>query len=277
MEDCKTKKRDERKKRKKGSKPNNHIDSFGYVQSFFNSSLPTQKLLNKFNDLKKNDLCIPPHSSELMCKTDNKSGSVDLDLWYIDSGATQHATNDRSTLVDIKTQTEIMSDANGSKINIKDQGYVPIHTDQNENITLPKCFYSPDLVPSFLSVSRLSGMDYTTTFNETNVLIYKNVILIAEGIRIQDMYAIKGRTTLDRIAGLQHAPSNSLSPEQLLMSWYRTLGYTNFDDIKRMEDRLKLKSTTAKLRCETCGVAKCTRLPFGEAEDKSKQMLDIIH
>ena len=33
----------------------------------------------------------------------------------------------------------------------------------------------------------------------------------------------------------------------------------------------------SKLQCETCVVAKCTRLPFGESKEKLKHPLDIIH
>lgn len=302
-EDCRKRKKDQQQKAKKKNdkSPNpDQLDSFGHFRCMYDKQRGLTKTFNDSNLTSQSEEvtqlyrtyanCVAPttqsHSNvnidqnrnDQVCNIPHhNSDKQDGEIWFMDSGATQHATNDERNLTNFEPSTRTMSGANGSDINIKGVGYIPLLTNRNDTIVLAKCFYSPNLVGNFISVSRLTDTGHEILFRQDGCHVFKNGILIAEGFRIDDMYAIKCKKSPDMICVLQNTPSRQLSPEQLAIAWHRSLEHTNFDDLNKMKNILRLKNFERQLQCEVCAVAKCTSLPFEQSKTRPKNPLDIIH
>ena len=208
------------------------------------------------------------------CSTQSK-----LDItnsWWLDSGATQHATNNKCNLHSVKPCQLSMGGATGNDLNIQAVGSAVVGTDQNFPLFLSKCYFSPDLIGNFLSVSKLTDTGISVNFNRNSCSLFKDGTLIAEGLRSNDMYAIKTHP-INRLCAVSNTPLPEQTPEEYAMSWHRALNHLNFTDLFKLREQLGLRPCRIRLQCETCQMAKCHKQPFPSSNIKSTAPLDLIH
>lgn len=82
---------------------------------------------------------------------------VEDPTWYIDSGATNHITNDAGKLLEPKSYSgsEKLLVGNGSSLHIKQVGSVLLDTTTSEPLLLSHVLYVPQITKNLLSVSKL--------------------------------------------------------------------------------------------------------------------------
>ena len=93
-----------------------------------------------------------------------------------------------------------MGGATGNDLNIQAVGSVVMKTDQNFTIFLSKCYFSPDLIGNFLSISKLNDIGILVNFSQTSCLLYRGGVLVGDGPRLNDMYAIRAYPMLEATA-----------------------------------------------------------------------------
>ena len=260
----------------------NELDEFNKIDEAKVYTNESDHVATSPRPLQSISVHIPVESSpQFACATGETFGITpsahrDEDLWFLDSGATQSATNCKSNLNQLEPCQLRMGSATGQDLNIQAVGNVVIATNQNIPIFLTKCYFSPDLIGNFISISKLTDQKFTITFERYVCYIYKNGVLVAEGFRANDLYAIKA-FTLDRLCAVSNTPLPEQTPEELAMSWHRALNYINFSDLFKLKHQLGLKPCNIRLQCEVCQLAKCHKQPFSISKTISVGPLDLIH
>ena len=191
------------------------------------------------------------------------------ELWYSDSGCEENATPNKSNFSKL-----LPANIPGHGKRRFACGRCIVHTG---HCPVDRCFYSPDLVGNFLSISSICDRDYGVYFVKTKCYILKDGKVMIKSIRKGKMYAIRAISNSFLVALLSNTPLNNSSPDNQLMSWHRSLGHVNFTDLFRMKKDLGLKGSPRDLECEVCKVAKCNRNPFGNSEIKTTRPRQLIH
>jgi hypothetical protein len=93
----------------------------------------------------------------------------DIELWFVDSGASRHMTGMRSILLSL---TEIDSDYNGPQLVVKGVGRVRFQLESRGFLELAEVLYVPELIVNFLSVSSLDESGFGVVFYSGHVFLY---------------------------------------------------------------------------------------------------------
>jgi hypothetical protein len=116
--------------------------------------------------------------------------NLDNNTWIIDSGATNHMTNYKSHLLNLKTYdtSQYVSVANGTKIPIQGQGTVKIFDRNISNV-----LYIPGLTTNLLSVQKLiQDLNCNVIFHSNRVVFQDKITgkKIGEGLERNELYVI---------------------------------------------------------------------------------------
>lgn len=88
----------------------------------------------------------------------------------------------------------------------------------------------------------------------------------------------KLRTT----SGMCMVAENHANRNASAITWHRRLGHMNVQSMRKMRDGVVngvmfKDDDQAVKQCETCALAKQSRLPFGKSKSQSKKLLELIH
>lgn len=228
--------------------------------------------------------------------------SVNLrrNVWYVDSGATNHMCNDRSVMLEL-TQTKELSVniANGDQLCTAGLGKVKIRLKNGYKI-ISNVYLVPQLSTNLLSVSELTRKGYKVNFDTKTCKIMDGPETIATAKYVNGVYQLN---TLDiglncsivSDVGMQPlcmvSDSSNLSKLDCDVSehsnmetqevWHRRLGHLNSRSMNIMKngmvfginyDNSKFKS------CIACIKGKLAKLPFSkQSSSRCKEILGLIH
>jgi transposase InsO family protein len=207
---------------------------------------------------------------------------ADQQCWYIDSGATQHMSGDRAAFVEyenIAPKAVYMGDNN--KQDAVGQGSVKMVLDVAGNALKAKftnVLFVPNLKSNLISVSRLIKDGFSVQFGVGGCAIYKNGVVVAQGVSENRLYRLNGRIVYYEKACVAHA---SASTDAEL--WHRRLGHLSESGMKSLISSaavhgLELSSSLTLAQCEGCLYGKHIRQPFPSAsEHRATVPLELIH
>ncbi|KAJ4720471.1 Retrovirus-related Pol polyprotein from transposon TNT 1-94 [Melia azedarach] len=233
--------------------------------------------------------------------------------WYLDSGATNHITNNLSNL-SIGTEykgNDQLAVGNGNKLLISHIGHSLLptfHPQMTKHLHLNHILHVPGITKNLISISKL------ISDNNINILFDKHLCLIKD--------KPQGRTLLQGVARgglyqLQFCPPSHISsfcsivyplseetihnsPESMLSYssntsksvsktisvnddwdvWHRRLGHPHFLSLKKSLSgctSLKLNENSKFSFCNACQFGKLHRLTFKGSETKTTEPLQVIH
>lgn len=205
------------------------------------------------------------------------SKQFNRDEWFIDSGASVHLTARKDWMVSTQQSNlkEIMI-ADKRKVPVLQVGEVVINTVVNEEtheVTIKNVHYVPELTTNLLSVSQLIKNGNQVIFWEKGCKILNaNGKLIATAQLVDSIYKLNFMVQQNMVA------ASAVSGE----TWHRRFGHCNYNDLKLMQDGavsgLKSLSKISKnMVCEVCCEGKQTRLPFNQSDNKTSEILQLIH
>ncbi len=187
------------------------------------------------------------------------------DLWFVDSGCTNHMIQDASYFENIRPYSAKVRVANGLQINAVGIGKVGL---------LDNVLLVPELAINLISVSQLDSEGFTTSFAQGEVTISsrKNPMLLIKGFLHGRMYAVlfvHFATAAMKL--IQRLPSSLLDA---IVWWHAKLGHINFRDLAiilnsstdvniRRQFTSHVPDITHMYFCPTCVKGKATKVPKG--------------
>ncbi|RVW50135.1 Retrovirus-related Pol polyprotein from transposon RE1 [Vitis vinifera] len=204
------------------------------------------------------------------CFTTSNSSS---DSWLIDSGCTNHMTNDQELFKELdKTIISKVKIGNGEFISVKGKGTVAI-----ESLTglkyITDVLYVPDIDQNLLSVGQLIEKGFKVIFEDKWCMIKD-----AKG---RDVFKVKMRAksfALNLMEDEQIAFSSTVSNAEL---WHRRLGHFHHVGLLYMQKQNLVKGVPLledKLAdCVACQYGKQTRRPFPQTAWRAMHKLQLVH
>lgn len=205
------------------------------------------------------------------------------DLWYFDSGATAHMTNnaDFFEAMDSSVHDNVYL-ADGNKILSKGVGTGKLKVaDQNGEpltVTLKDVLYVPTLAGNLLSISKITEQGFSVSFEKNGCKIKRNDDAFIDGERAGNLYHLKQSHRLLLVKKGVH-----LHNENCQHLWHRRFGHRSPDAVQKivrenLGHNLNLFDCEMRINCEVCCQGKMSRLPFPkESNSKSCNVLDLVH
>lgn len=202
-------------------------------------------------------------------------------LWYLDSGASAHMTNDAKNLVDLEeSKNGEVCLADGKKLPAGGSGtgkFLALNeSGEKKTITLKKVLYVPELASNLLSVGKITDEGFEVLFTQSDCRIMKNGHTVLFGERRGGLYNLKQPKYQSLLSMVPHT-------DCCQHLWHRRLGHRHPDAVKRivtedLGDGLKLRDCGVRSVCTVCCEGKLVRKPFPKAsETKSSAVLDLVH
>jgi hypothetical protein len=203
------------------------------------------------------------------------------DVWYIDSGATSHMSNDESFFKTLeKRKMRDVTVANGESAKVLGIGRGELHClngkDEAVKVCLENVLYVPDLTENLLSVKRLAKTGHSVGFTGEQCEISKNNIVIAKGKLSPDMYELTVPHRSLAVKQNQHTPNCQ-------HSWHRRFGHRHPEDVQKLEIKkmatgLKIQDCGIREVCECCIKEKMSRCPIPKkATTRATSVLELVH
>ena len=188
------------------------------------------------------------------------------DFWIIDSGATDHMTNQYSKLYNFESYTtpSLVSIANGRGVPVLGRGKVKLISDSVESTAL----YVPSFPFQLLSVGRITNsLNCRAIFSPHNVVFQDLATkkLIGEGHYLNGLYYFSKNLNVPK--GFQ--VSSNLE-HQL---WHQRLAHPSEFVLSTLFPSLCKSS----LVCEICHLSKFTRLPFNSSISRASKLFEMVH
>ncbi|RVX06405.1 Retrovirus-related Pol polyprotein from transposon TNT 1-94 [Vitis vinifera] len=202
-------------------------------------------------------------------------GNNSTKLWYVDSGASNHMTNNPTALCYVRPyagQSSIQT-ANGSSL--------PIAAIGDASSKFTDVFLAPQLSTNLISVGQLVDNNCAVNFSGNGCVVQDQVTgkPIAKGPKVGRLFPLflpipdfSPRSSIKSFA------CNNVS--DLSMVWHRRLGHPNTQilshvlnsDLPGNKDRYSLS-----LECDSCKLGKSKTLPFPLHASRASHCFDLIH
>lgn len=249
---------------------------------------PLHKRQNKLQRKIKCFICSGPHKAKECPRNLKQKATVALALgtskggtedWILDSGATNHMTNNRTWLRDYKAcdrRVEVMC-ANGERVYGIGRGLV---VSEKPSVTVSDALYVPELSSNLLSVSKITERGYAVVFREKGFQIVRS-----EGCKIQGDILHSGvinNGVYKLKLSLQHAALVTSTVNDDMELWHRRMGHLGVRNLKILRDKMatgvSFPSTSCSLECVACLKGKQTKQPFKKTEAKrASDILGLVH
>lgn len=223
--------------------------------------------------------------------------ALSRNVWYVDSGATNHMCNDRNILHDFKTNSPIyVSIANGDRMCSSGKGNVKVPID-NKLTTIHNVVYLPELAANLLSVTVLTQKGYHVVFRDDVCTIKSGSSIIGTARCTNGVYVLNTTGDALRVERVPCALSTDLvstSPKIADIAlpvgtskfssqeiWHRRLGHLNARSMYLMKKGLVtgMAYDDSKYQsCVPCVEGKQCRLPFPKtSQSRSDELLGLVH
>ena len=200
--------------------------------------------------------------------------------WVLDTGASQHITNDGSRLLDAQPVSGAsITFGNGAKVDAVSVGSVPIVVGAGRTLTLQGVLYIPSAAVNLLSVpcAIRRGAKFHFGKSTCQISVGGKVVATAHSAANGLYYLADGAAS--------HAALQATQPETAEL-WHRRFGHLGVDNLVRLKELDMVSgigvsaasfSTLKHTPCEPCVLAKHHRSPFPEGAPDAAQPLELLH
>ncbi|CAL8152754.1 unnamed protein product [Prunus armeniaca] len=200
------------------------------------------------------------------------------DVWYLDSGCSNHMTGREDVLTDIdRSITEKVAIGTGQLVNVIGKGSLMVETKMGKRY-IKEVLLVSGLKENLLSVGQMMEHRYFLIFGDNKAEIYDDCSLSNLVARVQ----MKGNRSFPLKLQIDLHFSLKASISQSTLIWHRRMGHLNFQSLKLLqnEDMVlslpEIKNTSEV--CEGCTFGKHCRKSFPkEATSRVTTPLEFVH
>lgn len=205
-------------------------------------------------------------------------------VWYVDSGSSDHLTNDKNSFteyIELSEPKVIAAAKNGVSLmavgvgNIKARCYVG---KRYIDCSIKNVYYVPELRKNLLSVSKIESHGYRVEFLNGKVRVYKYDLMTMIGNSEGSLYTIQMQILKDEC---NFSVKHDNQVRQLWHKRFAHLGLKNLTLLSQnqmvngMDDLTKCKNYDHV--CEPCILGKMTRLPYNRPRRRATRPLELVH
>lgn len=245
---------------------------------------PSKKITQKANVSAKTVSFVAADSTELVAV-----GSRIESKWYLDSGASEHMSNDRALFENLqKLDRPVVIQTAKSRSNLlaRYKGRVVVQalvSEERIQVNMEDVLFIPELSLNLLSLRRLEATGKKIVFFDGCVTVEADGEIVATGRQSGRLYA------MDFQCERRHTEGKALVTGKVnreLELWHHRYGHLGNDNLlklvtKNMVDGFtvdRVKAGGAQFLCEPCIHGKQTREPFRRhPEKRAGRPLEIVH
>lgn len=190
-------------------------------------------------------------------------GNQKSSTWFVDSGATNHMSSDKSLFQRLTNINKSVCLADDRTVMAEGVGDVQLICEDGIKVTLQNVLYVPKLGSSLVSVPKIVEKGFTVVFGENGCKITSKSGTTITAKKINGLYRLSNEGS--------SALNASTSASTIL--WHRRLGHVNIDYMKK----IGLATDSAHLNCRSCLIGKMTRQPFPTSTSRSTRVLELVH
>jgi transposase InsO family protein len=202
--------------------------------------------------------------------------TIEDDMWIIDSGASRHMTGDQARLSNLNEKKTAYKVELGDKSTYPVEGFgqASVKLKSGNNVHLSNVLYVPGLEKNLVSISCLEDKGNRIAFMDGKVLSWHKDSSIENARVIGSREGNLYRLLEQNEEALVH---DKVNPNELWHRRYAHINYQALPFLRRMVEGIpKLKSTHEGI-CKGCALGKNIKKPFPISNNRSKEILDIIH
>lgn len=204
--------------------------------------------------------------------------SKSTDIWYLDNGASNHMTGDKSKFHDLEEAvTGSVKFGDGSTVNIMGKGTIMFNCRGGDQWALQEVYYIPKLCSNLVSLGQLTETGHKVVMDEDELDVF---------IKSPWQLIMKVKRTKNRLYRLELKIATPLcllaNLEEPAWLWHARLGHVNFQSMKMLMDK-EMATGVPMIKhpnqlCKNCLVTKQARHPFpGAAGYREKKPLGLLH
>lgn len=198
------------------------------------------------------------------------NNEVGEESWVIDSGSTNHVTNNLNNLTNTENYEEDIGVAKvGSALRIEKIGQVSAH-----ECTIKQVMYAPELRKNLLSVNAIVDNEGIVTFDKHGVTVTRNDKEILRGKREGS-----GLFTVNLNVNNPERDVFLTQPSKETTNWHRRLAHLGFSNMVKLKDVLNLSEKEIREQTENCDVcmrSKFTKPPLKNEYERAKNPLESL-
>lgn len=199
-------------------------------------------------------------SSDDELKVLNTISDSSKNSWIVDSGASDHYSNNAKCFIDFKPCEGNVFVANGIKEKVLGSGKVIIKQ-RNKSLTLNNVKYVPKLKCNLISVTKLQQQNLDVNFgSKTTIKCRKS------GKSIINCHLKNG----------VHQIYEALTVQATICvhKWHRILAHRNLSDIRKLD--FEIEPCKCSDFCESCAIGKLKRTPFPKQSLSQSKTHEVI-
>lgn len=208
-------------------------------------------------------------------------------LWFLDSGCSNHMCGDRSLFCDLdESFTHIVKLGNNMRMNVVGKGNVRLFL-EGISYVVTEVFYVPDLQNHLLSIGQLQEKGLAVLIQSNRCRIYHP----SRGLIINtDMTANRMFVLLSKSQPAEQPAEKQLKKEVCLQAetqdmaelWHRRYGHLGYQNLKTLQQKGMVKGlpqiSDTKAVCTDCLKGKQHRDSFPKKSTwRASQKLELIH
>nr|KYP72805.1 Retrovirus-related Pol polyprotein from transposon TNT 1-94 [Cajanus cajan] len=238
-----------------------------YCRSRQNQSQPQHAHQVNFTDQQLQD-------EEHLFMAAQTSSSGSNDVWYVDSGCTNHMARDSSlfTTLDRAVQTKVKL-GNGDIVQAEGRGTVSVHTSKGPKF-IHDVLFIPDLDQNLLSVAQLMKRGYSLSFkNNGCIILDSNDSEVIKVEMCDNSFPISLNQVNESALVSKHDDS---------VLWHKRYGHFNMGALKFLQTHdmvrdMPMMGIIDDL-CDACQLGKMHRKSFSSTNvTRAKEKLELIH
>ena len=201
-------------------------------------------------------------------------GSSDHTMWYPDSGATHHVTNEHSMLIDPAAYqgNEHLQIGNGTGLYIQSTGSTLIPS-RSAPLKLQNILHVPAIKKNLLSVYRLTNDNYVYIEFHSDYCIIKEEGTGRPLLRgaVKDGLYLLNQDNKSPMAYAAEKVTSEL--------WHQRLEHPHFKTLHRIISTFGLPTLAYNKSplCDVCSSSKSHKLPYAITQHPTSQPLELIH
>jgi hypothetical protein len=201
---------------------------------------------------------------------------IEDDMWIIDSGASRHMTGDQARLSNLNEKKTSYKVELGEKTTYLVEGFgqAAIKMKIGNYVHLSNVLYVPGLEKNLVSIYCLEDKGNRIAFVDGKVLSWHKDSSIENVRVIESREGNLYRLLEQNEEALVH---DEVNPNEL---WHRRYAHINYQELpflKRMVEGIPELRSTHEGICKGCALGKNIKKPFPSNNNKSKEILDLIH
>ncbi len=200
------------------------------------------------------------------------------DVWFLDNGASNHMTGDRSKFRELdESITGRVKFGDASTVQIKGKGSILFSCKNGDQWLLQDVYYIPSLQCNMVSLGQLTETGHRVVMDEDVLEVFD---------KSPWRLVMKVRRTVNRLYRIElklaHPVSLLSSLDDPAWLWHARLGHVNFQAMKLLVDKEMAGGVLAIVHpnqlCQSCLVTKQARAPFpAAAHFRAEEPLELLH